>query len=541
MGTINVLYANEARKVLNEGVQKLVKAVGSSLGANGSNVMIVDNLLPPSVSKDGVKIAEKFRLYNFVENAGADVVKQAARASADIAGDGTTTATILAGAMIAEGIDLMEGSKKFSVRQGMNKAVKDVIENLKKYSVDITGNYDSLLNIATISANNDANIGKIIADVMYKFGKDARITISKEKAKETKVIERVGYTFERGMFSEMLTQVEGDMISTLENAKLLILDGNLNTMTQVAPVIQHCKDKNEKLVIMANLIGHEFMRVLLTNIANKYLSTSEICVVETPNVNDRRMYSIKDLARCTGAMVYSADGVSDNDIKNFTPQGLGNLATFVSDDVKTTLTFNEEGVEEAKKIASELTQSLEKISDPVKEDIIKTRIERLSTGVAVIQISAKTDVQHEEMYDIFEDSLLACRSALEEGFLEGGGIPLLRASNEIETKGENEDEEKGINIIKQACVKPFQSIIESVGIDYQETLDKIKNSGFTLGYDAKNNEFVNMVEQGIIDPLKVTRVALESALSASTTILTTEAIIFPYDFEDKNNNIFNFH
>ena len=374
MGTINVLYANEARKVLNEGVQKLVKAVGSSLGANGSNVMIVDNLLPPSVSKDGVKIAEKFRLYNFVENAGADVVKQAARASADIAGDGTTTATILAGAMIAEGVDLMEGSKKFSVRQGMNKAVKDVIENLKKYSVDITGNYDSLLNIATISANNDATIGKIIADVMYKFGKDARVTISKDKAKETKVIERVGYTFERGMFSEMLTQIEGDTFSTLENAKLLILDGNLNTMTQVAPVIQHCKDKNEKLVIMANLIGHEFMRVLLTNIANKYLNTSEICVVETPNVNDRRMYSIKDLARCTGAMVYSADGVSDNDIKNFTPQGLGHLATFVSDDIKTTFTFNEEGVEEAKKIVSELTQSLEKVSDPVKEDIIKTRL-----------------------------------------------------------------------------------------------------------------------------------------------------------------------
>lgn len=552
MGVVDVLYGKEAREKMNVGAQKLVKAVASTLGANGNNVTLVDNLALPQVTKDGVTVARKIRLYDYVENAGADIIKLASVASADIAGDGSSTVCVLAGAMLEEGLKVPDNSKMFEVREGMRKAVNLISEQLEKDAFKIDGNLDLLKSIATTSANNDEKIGDLIANTVFKLGLNAPIIISRDNAESTYVEETMGYTYDKPLVHHYMTQIEGDVYSKIENPKLLVIDDNLNDFKQVVHIISYCIENDFPLVIMANVVGNEFLKICLTNIANGKIDTKKFAVVETPNYNRRRTESLRDIVKCSGAKMYSLDNSGDN-LADFKPEDLGSLDLFIANDTRTTFKFTAEGEQIAKSICGDLEKRIEEV-DITQKNIFKERINRLSRGTATIFISAKTATEHSEMYDLYEDSLKASMSALEEGVVDGGGLALLRAVNHLSPETIQKellppgffkriwlsifpnnkyktDEEIGMQIVYKACLKPFELIVKNSGVNYLKVFKHISDSGFKLGYDAKKNEITSMLERGILDPRKVTRVAVESALSASTTILTTNTVIYPHDFE----------
>lgn len=532
MSTKSVLYGQEAREKLNIGVQKLTKAVASTLGANGANVMIASNLGKPRITKDGVSIAKEFRLYDFVENAGADTVKEAAISAAEISGDGTTTATVLAGVMINEGIKRIEDSKRFSVREGMNKAVNFVVNELDNNKQKGDLDYNSLLNVATISANGNKEIGETIANVVHKFGKTGKFSLSRENHSKTFIDERAGYTYEKGMVSPHLTQIEGEVFSSIDNPRLLIIDDNMNDLKRYISPINHCIENNIPLVIMANHVGNECLRQILINMTKGHLSSKKFCLIETPNFNERRTQSLRDIARCTKSRIFSLDDKTTVGITDFNESDLGYLHKFISDESRTTLVFTEEGEKEANLIISELKNNISK-TDKLKEDITNERIDRLSSGSATVFFHAKTDVEHSELYDLYEDALKACESALEQGVIVGGGLALLKASSKLSRElVANDDEFVGLSIVKKACEAPFEHIVRSSGVNYEEVLKQVIESDYNLGYDARNNKVTDLLELGVIDPVKVTKVSLQSALSASVIILTTDTVIYPYDFEN---------
>ena len=551
MGVVDVLYGREAREKMNVGAQKLVKAVASTLGANGNNVTLVDNLSLPRVTKDGVTVARSIRLYDYIENAGVDILKQGSISSSEIAGDGSSTVLVLAGKMLEEGLKLPDSAKMFEVREGMRKAVDSICEFLEEDSIKVGDNLSLLKSIATTSANNDEKIGSLIAETVFKLGLNAPILLSRENKDTTHVEETMGYTYDKPLVHPYMTQVEGDVYSKIDNPKLLVIDDNLNNFKQVVNIISYCIENKFPLVIMANLVGSEFLKTCLTNISNGKIDVSKFAVVETPNFNKRRTESLRDIVKCSGATMFSLDNSGEN-LDNFKPEHLGELDLFLSNDTRTTFRFTKEGEKIAKKICDELGKNLrEKEVDNLQKSIYKERINRLSRGTATIYISAKTGTEHSEMYDIYEDSLKASISALEEGVVDGGGLALLRAVNASKKltkkkrfnwfkqdsttnsnlKFESNDERLGAEVVYKACLSPFELIVKNSGVNYNKVFNKVLQSNFELGYDAKNNEVVSMRDRGILDPKKVTRVALESALSASTTILTTNTVVFPHDFE----------
>lgn len=530
MGTTNVLYGKEAREKMNEGVQKLVKAVSSTLGANGSNVTIVDNFAPPRITKDGVTVAKSVMLYDYVENAGANIVRQAAISSANKAGDGTTTSTVLAGAILEEGINAIENSNKFDVRKGMSIAVNKIVEHLNENSKQLNNDIETLSKIATISANNNEDIGKTIAETIIKVGVNSPIIISKEIKDKNEVISTMGYTYYKPLINEYLTQIQGDIYSKLENAKLLIVDSMINRIEEILPVLKYLNESKIKLVIMTNGVSNTVMQMILRNVYAGNIDLNNFSIVETPNYIERKTYSLIDITRCTGAKLFSVDS-DETSLNNFKPSDLGNISFFEATADKTTIMFDESGIEMSKQICSELKEGLSKISDLIQKDRIEERIQRLSGGMATIFISAKTEAEHSELYDLYEDSLKASMSAIEEGIVDGGGLALFRAVNEISFNEMSKDEMIGAKIIIEACKKPIKNIISNSGKNVDEVLKKIENKNFKFGFNAKTGEIVDMFENGIIDPKKVTRIAIESALSSATTILTTDTVIYPYDFQ----------
>lgn len=554
MGTIEAEYGKSAIEKIFAGVDKLEKAVASTLGANGSNVIMVDNLNPPRVTKDGVSVARHFRLHDYIENAGADIVKQASISSADEAGDGSSTSVVLAAAMLKEGLMLPEEARKFDVRNGMDNAVRLIVKHLDSQSIPIEKDLNLLKSVARISANNNPSIGDVVAETVFELGGEAIIHISKEMKEKTEVVTNSGYKYEKPLSHSIFSHVEGDMYSKIENPKLLILDDSLNRIQDVLPAIKYCRDEKLPLVIMANKISNDIMTTIFKNLNSGAIDKYKFAIVETPNYNERRTQSLTDLVRCTGAKLFSFEETVGDNVKNFSPEDLGDLKSFESDSDSTTFIFTDEGSEQAELICKDLLSSIEKTTGAAK-DRIEERLRRLSKGTATIYIGAKTEAESSELYDLFEDSLKACQSAIKEGVVVGGGLALLKAVNTLspdtikeELLNKNKiwskikrffmrnkfsDEKRGELIVYKSCLKPFETIVKNSGVNHKKIFKSVASNKFTLGYDAKMGELANMSQRGILDPKKVTRVALESALSAAKMILTTNCVIYPYDFDKK--------
>jgi chaperonin GroEL len=533
--TTDIEYGISAKKRLAKGVEKLVEAVAQTLGANGSNVTLIDNVNDPIITKDGVTVARSIRLFDYVENAGANIVRQAAISSADLAGDGTTTTTVIAGYMIKEGINLDEKLNMFEVRKGMEKCVAEVIKHLQDNSKTATTK-EVIKQVATISANNNSQIGETVSSIVNKLGKGAVITISKERKENTYIDERDGYTYYRPLESPYLSHIEGDMFSEIENPKLLVVDDCINSIEDIIPVLNYTVKNKTPLVIMANDYHSNFYESIHKNIFHGSIDVRNFCFVKTPNENDRMTESLIDIVKCSKSKLMSISNEGTK-LKDFTPDCLGELKMFRTNNVETTFIFTEEGGKIAEKITKDLEESI-KGKEGSLRDRVEERMKRLNKGSAILYIGSKTDAEHKEMYDIYEDSIKACQSALEEGVVDGGGLALYRASLNISVDAETESEQKGVDIVLKACREPMNRIILSSGKSVDDVLMEIKESNYTKGFNAKNGNVDFMIKNGIIDPLKVTRVALQSAMSSATTILTTNAVIFPHKFEDPTNLTF---
>lgn len=526
--TVEIDYGKECRRRLFRGIDKLEKAVSSTLGANGKNVMLIDNVSSPIITKDGVTVAKSIRVYDNVENAGIEIVKQAAMSSADKAGDGTTTSTILAANIIRGGIDIDDKYNKFEVREGMKMAVDEILSLIKSRTTKVEG--DVLKNVARISANNNQEMGDFVSGLINEIGYNAPITLSKEIKDKTKSVISRGYTYNKPLYNDWLTHIKGDVYSKIENPKLLLVDDSLNRIEDILSVLQYVKDNNLPLVIMANKIGNDFMEIILRNVYSKKIELEKFAIVETPNYNDRKTESLIDIAECTGAKLFTSQ--STNRLSDFKPEDLGDISLFEADSDSTTLIFTEEGDKRASVTVEQLKRSI-KGKDGAIKDRIQTRIDRLSNGSAIVYVGASTSSEHKELYDLYEDSIRACKSAVEEGVVRGGGIELYSASKSISYKGGSESEGVGFNMILEACKKPLIKIIESSGVDVISVLKEL-DEHTDKGFNAKTCKVVDLYEDGIIDPYKVLRVALESALSCANTILTTDCVIYPYDFEKIN-------
>lgn len=526
----DVRTGKEVRLALNAGIQKVRKAVQSTLGANGANVLYADNLEYPRVTKDGVSVARMIMLHDYTERAGAEILKQTAESSAELAGDGTTTATVLGGKLTDLGVNLPDNIKHFELRKGMKKAVEAVTKSLKKQAVNIENNLEMLKMVATVSANHDQEIGQRVAEIVSK-SKLAPIILSKEMREFTEYEAYDCFEYPKPLPNPELFSVEGDSYQELEDTYVLIIDDNVNDIGEIFEPLKWVLANDGKLVVMANTYSQNFLNQVWNNILNNVITSKNFMTLNLPSVDQRRMEALYDLKNCLGGNIFGAIGKSSERLSNFDPEMLGKAKKIIADHKSTKIVFTEEGDVEAKKIVEKLQEAI-KTKKGSEKDRLQERIDRLGSGTGTLYIGAKTDTEHKELYDLYEDAYKACQSALQEGIVDGGGLALYRASKEvkIDTNKMSESEKEGVRIVLETCQEPLKAIIESSGLPLEEVLDKIEKTKFKKGLNAKTGEIVDLKKAGIIDPVKVTRVALESAEACATTILTTKTVITPFDF-----------
>lgn len=516
-----VIFEKEARAKLMIGVNKLNKAVSTTLGGAGKNVMMVDNMLPPRVTKDGITVAKSITLDDFIEQAGVEVVRQASARSAKEVGDGTTTATVIATEILNKGVEVIDNLNVHDFKEGMEYAYEEVSNNLLKDAEDVSKDLDKLTNIATISANGDNTIGKVVAELVFNLDEDAQIIISEDKTKPKGVFSNIkqGYTFERGT-NPFFDTIRGTGVVDFEECKLLIVDRYIARITQIEDYLEYCSQNGHPLVILYSTIDQKALENL---IASKLQMGLKVCAIEFPDAGELQQHSIMDIAEATGASIVK--DLEDTDYDN-----LGSLAQLRSDAYNTTLVFKEEFQEKVDMLLSSVKEAV-KTSQGLQEADLKERIKRLSNGIGEIKIGYTTDVEYSEVYDRVEDAIGAVRSAMKEGVVIGGGLALLKAVNNIKldlNKGESFI--KGASTVLDACSKPFYQILENAGIVGKEASEihgKIIDSGYDLGFNVRTKKLENLKELGIIDPKKVTRSALLASVSVASSILTTDCIIYP--------------
>ena len=514
-----IKFEVDVRSKMKSGADALANAVKVTLGPKGRNVVIEKKFGAPQVTKDGVTVAKEVELEDRFENMGAQMVKEVASKTNEQAGDGTTTATVLAQAIINVGIkNVTAGANPMDLKRGIDKAVASVVECLKKQSQQVGDDYSKVEQVGTVSANNDNYIGKLIADAMSKVGKDGVITVEEAKGTDTEVKVVEGMQFDRGYISPYFMTNGDKMEAELSNPSILITDKKISTMKDLLPILEQIAREGRELLIIAEDVDGE---ALTTLVVNKLRGALKIAAVKAPGFGDRRKEMLQDIATLTGAVVVSEDrGFT---LENTTPDMLGKAEKVTITKENTTIV----GGAGAKDAIAERVESIRKqieasTSDYDKEKL-KERLGKLGGGVAVLYVGATTEVEMKEKKDRVEDALNATRAAVEEGYLPGGGVAYIRAAAALEgMKGDNDDETTGIHIVAKAIEEPLRQIAVNAGVDGAVIIQKIKEGKGDFGYNARTGEYVKMFEAGVIDPTKVSRVALENAASVAGMFLTTE-------------------
>ena len=525
--TKKITFSKDARELLATGVDKLADAVTATLGPSGRNVIIEEDMGNPVSTKDGVTVAKSVELKNKVENLGAQIVKQAAIKTADLAGDGTTTSTLLAQSILSEGIDRMkQGSNAVDIKRGIDNAVKSIVDNLQdNYSKEITDE-EQLKQVATISANNDFEVGELISTAMDKVGQDGVVTIEESKTGETYLETVEGMQFNRGYKSPYFVTDNNTMTAVLSNPLILIVDKGLTNIKELLPILEGASQQNKSLLVIADDIGGE---ALSTMVVNKMRGILPIVAVKAPEFGDRKKAMLEDIAILTGGQVVSPD--KGMRLEKFDSAWLGSSG-------KVTVTKDTCTIIDAKGEESVITTRIDEIktqidesNSPYEKEKLQDRLAKFMGGVALVHVGGHTEVEMKERKDRVDDALHATKAALEEGILPGGGVSLLNsAMNLVDSLSDKStDEAIGYEIIINACERPFYKILENAGYSNDEIGDielQIKESGDNwMGYNPRTDKIVNMFGEGIIDPTKVTRLALENAASVAGTLLITEAVV----------------
>ena len=513
-------FSDSARNKLYEGIKQLSDAVKVTMGPKGRNVLIQKSYGAPTITKDGVSVAKEVELADPIANMGAQLVKEVASKTADAAGDGTTTATVLAYSIYKEGLrNITAGANPIAVKRGMDKAVAAIIDELKKISKKVGGKSD-IAQVATISANSDENIGSLIAEAMEKVGKDGVITVEEAKGinDELSVVE--GMQFDRGYLSAYFVTNTDKMTAQLENAYVLLTDKKISNMKEILPLLEATMQSGKPLLIIAEDIEGE---ALTTLVVNKLRGVLNVSAVKAPGFGDRRKALLPDIAILTGGQVISEE--LGKTLEAATIADLGSAARIVIDKDNTTIVDGKGKAKDVKDRIAQIKMEIENTTSDYDRENLQERLAKLSGGVAVIKVGAASEVEMKEKKDRVDDALSATKAAVDEGIVIGGGSALIRASQKVKLKLEG-DEAIGYDIIKRAIKAPLAQIATNAGYDAGVVVNEVeKNPKDGFGFNAASGEYVDMFKDGIIDPLKVTRVALQNAVSVSSLLLTTEATI----------------
>lgn len=517
-----VKYNVEAREALKRGVDALANAVKVTLGPKGRNVIIDKKFGAPSVTKDGVSVAKEVDLKDPIENMGAQMVKEVASKTADIAGDGTTTATVLAQAIVTAGIkNVAAGANPMDLKRGIDKAVALVVDSLKSQSTPVGSDNNKIKQVASISANNDEVIGTLIADAMAKVGKDGVITVEEAKGTETEVKTVEGMQFDRGYLSPYFVTNADKMEVELDNPFILIYDKKISSMKELLPVLEKQVQTGRPLLIISEDLDGE---ALATLVVNKIRGSLKVAAVKAPGFGDRRKAMLEDIAILTGGTVISEE--RGYKLENAELSYLGQAERVIIDKDNTTIINGSGKSEEIAARVSQIKSQMEQTTSDYDKEKLQERLAKLAGGVAVLYIGAATEVEMKEKKDRVDDALHATRAAVEEGIVAGGGVAFIRAIASLDgVKGDNEDETTGIQIIKRAIEEPLRQICQNAGIEGSIVVQKVKEGKADFGYNARKDQYENMIAAGVIDPTKVSRVALENAASIASMLLTTECVL----------------
>ena len=517
-----ISFNRDAREKLRAGVDAMANAVKVTLGPKGRNVVIQKSFGAPQITKDGVTVAKEIELEDPIENMGAQMVKEVASKTADIAGDGTTTATALAQAIINAGLkNVTAGANPMDLKRGIDKAVKEVILFLKSQSENIGSDFNRIKQVAGISANNDEAIGELIAEAMKRVSKDGVITVEESKGTETYMEEVLGMQFDRGYLSPYFVTDTENMVSEYDNAFILIYDKKISNMADIIPILEKVVGMGRPVLIIAEDIESQALGVL---VVNRLRASLKVVAVKAPGFGDRRKAMLEDIAILTGGTVISEE--QGYKLENTTLEHLGNAEKISIDKDNTTIVNGGGEESQIKARIQQLKQQIEASTSDYDREKLQERLAKLAGGVAVLYVGAPTEVEMKEKKDRVDDALSATRAAVEEGIVAGGGVALVRAIAALRNfKGVNEDENIGVNIVRKALEAPLRTIAENAGVEGSVVLQRVLNSKGDMGYNARTDKFEDLKIAGVIDPTKVTRIALENASSIAGMVLTTECVI----------------
>ena len=517
-----IKFNTEARNLIKEGADALANAVKVTLGPKGRNVVIDKKFGAPHITKDGVTVAKEIELEERFQNMGAQMVKEVASKTNDQAGDGTTTATVLAQAIINVGLkNVTAGANPMDLKRGIDKAVDVVVESLKKQSQSVGSDYSKIEQVGTISANNDAFIGKLIADAMSKVKKEGVITVEEAKGTDTEVKVVEGMQFDRGYISPYFMTNPDKMEAVLDQPMILITDKKISSMKDLLPILEPIARDGKSLLIIAEDVDGE---ALTTLVVNRLRGTIKVAAVKAPGFGDRRKEMLQDIATLTGGVVVSEErGFT---LENTTPDMLGTAEKVAITKENTTIVNGSGDKNDIAERAAQIKKQMETTTSDYDREKLQERLAKLSGGVAVIYVGAASEVEMKEKKDRVDDALSATRAAVEEGIVPGGGVAYIRAEEAVKAiKADNEDEQTGINIIARAIEEPLRIICDNAGVEGSVVIQKIKEGKGDFGYNARMDKYENLFEAGVIDPTKVARIALQNAASVAGMLLTTECVI----------------
>ena len=522
MSAKDIKFNMDARSLMKEGADALANAVKVTLGPKGRNVVIDRKFGAPHITKDGVTVAKEIELDDRFQNMGAQMVKEVASKTNDQAGDGTTTATVLAQAIINVGLkNVTAGANPMDLKRGIDKAVSAIVANLKEQSQEVGTDYSKIEQVGTISANNDAFIGKLIADAMSKVKKEGVITVEEAKgtATEVKVVE--GMQFDRGYISPYFMTNPDKMEAVLDTPFILVTDKKISSMKDLLPVLEPIAREGKSLLIIAEDVDGE---ALTTLVVNRLRGTLKIAAVKAPGFGDRRKEMLQDIATLTGATVISEErGFT---LENASLAMLGTAEKVAIDKENTTIVNGAGDKQEIENRVAQIKKQIETTTSDYDREKLHERLDKLAGGVAVLYVGAASEVEMKEKKDRVDDALSATRAAVEEGIVAGGGVAYVRAISSLQNiKGDNEDEQTGINIVARAIEEPLRTIAENAGVEGSVVIQKVKDGEGDFGYNARTDKYENLIAAGVIDPTKVARVALENAASVAGMFLTTECVI----------------
>jgi chaperonin GroEL len=517
-----IFFDIEARNRMKKGVDTLANAVKVTLGPKGRNVVIEKKFGAPGVTKDGVTVAKEIELEDPIENMGAQMVKEVASKTADIAGDGTTTATVLAQSIISEGLKMVAaGSNPMDLKRGIDKAVAKVVEHLNSQSQAVGNDSSKIQQVASISANNDSAIGKLIAEAMKKVGKEGVITVEEAKGTDTTVDVVEGMQFDRGYISPYFVTNSEKMVAELQNPYILIYDKKISNMKDILHILEKVAQSGRPLLIIAEDLEGE---ALATLVVNKLRGTLKVAAVKAPGFGDRRKEMLQDIAVLTKGIVISEE--QGYKLESADLSYLGSAASVDIDKDNTTVVGGKGKKEDITARVNQIKAQIEVTTSDYDKEKLQERLAKLSGGVAVLYIGAATEVEMKEKKDRVDDALHATRAAVEEGIVPGGGVAFIRAIEALDKfKGANEDETTGAAIVKRALEEPLRQIVANAGIEGSIVVQKVKEGKADYGFNARTEEYENLLKAGVIDPTKVTRIALENAASIAGMLLTTECVV----------------